>query len=165
VSAPGPTLRAPRDLWRDPGHLLSFGFGTGLIRWAPGTWGSLVGVGCFLALQPLGSLPVWGAIGAMGIAGIVLCERTSRALGVKDHGAIVWDEIVGVMIALALAGRSPEALVACFLLFRALDILKPWPIRVLDQRLEGGAGVMADDVAAGALSGLAILLFYYLSWI
>ncbi|MGD9600411.1 MAG: phosphatidylglycerophosphatase A [Gammaproteobacteria bacterium] len=159
----GQTGRTPRELWRDPGHLLSFGLGSGLIRQAPGTWGSLVGVGCYGALQPLGAPAVWGAIAVMGLAGIALCGRTSRALGVKDHGAIVWDEIVGVMIALTLAEPTPGAAVACFLLFRALDILKPWPIRVLDQRLGGGFGVMADDVAAGALAGLAILLFKYLS--
>jgi phosphatidylglycerophosphatase A len=95
--------------------------------------------------------------------GIPLCGRTARAIGVKDHGAIVWDEIVGVMITLGLVATGPRSLVAGFALFRLLDILKPWPIRVVDRKVDGGLGVMADDLVAGLVAGLAILLFKYLS--
>jgi len=148
----------------DPGHFLSLGGGSGLIPWAPGTWGSVVGVGGFALLQSLGSdRTLWAAVVVMAAAGVWLCGRTSRALGVKDHGAIVWDEIVGVMIALGIAGAAPGDWLAGFILFRILDILKPWPIRVFDRRIPGGLGIMADDVVAGVLAGLAILLFKYLS--
>lgn len=142
---------------------MSLGAGTGLIPWAPGTWGSLLGVGLFILLEPFGASLYWGTLAVMLAAGVPLCGRTSRRLGVKDHGAIVWDEIVGVMMSLGLAATSPHTLVACFLLFRILDILKPWPIRVLDQKIDSGLGVMADDLAAGVMAGLAILLFKYLS--
>ncbi len=160
--------RAPRQSipWRtlrDPGHFLSLGGGTGLLPWTPGSWGSLVGVGAFYLLDPLGEVAYWGVLSALWAVGIPLCGRTSRALGVKDHGAIVWDEIVGVMIALGLCGTSLLAVGLGFATFRILDIWKPWPISLLDQRLEGGLGVMADDLAAGVFAGLAILLFKYLS--
>jgi len=147
----------------DPGHFLSLGGGSGLIPWAPGTWGSMVGLALFVCLEPLGTPMFWLVVLIMLLAGIPLCGRTSRALGVKDHGAIVWDEIVGVMIALGLAGQGRYGWVTCFLVFRCFDILKPWPISAFDRRVPGGAGVMADDVAAGLLAGLAILLFKYLS--
>ena len=155
-----------RMLWRmllDPGHFLSLGAGTGLLPWAPGTWGSLGGVALFYWLKPMGDPIFWTTLLAMAIAGIPLCARTSRALGVKDHGAIVWDEVVGVMITLGLAASTPLTIFAGFVLFRILDIGKPWPISLLDRRLEGGLGVMADDWAAGLVAGLAILLFKYLS--
>lgn len=161
MSPPHPA--PPAQMLRDPGHFLSFGGGSGLIPWAPGTWGSLVGVAAFALLQPLEAWLFWTCVAAMAAAGIPLCARTSRALGVKDHGAIVWDEIVGVIIALGIAGAAPREWLAGFALFRALDILKPWPIRVFDRRVPGGLGIMADDVAAGVLAGLAILLFKYLS--
>jgi phosphatidylglycerophosphatase A len=148
---------------RDPGHFLSLGAGAGLLPWTPGTWGSLVGVGLFYLLQPVGELAYWSTLGALFAVGIPLCGRTSRTLGVKDHGAIVWDEIVGVMITLGLCATSVLTLWAGFAAFRILDIWKPWPISLLDQRLAGGFGVMADDLAAGMVAGLAILLFKYLS--
>lgn len=150
---------------RDPGHFLCLGAGTGLIPWAPGTWGSLLGLALFALLQWFSDALVWPMIGVMFVVGVPLCTRTGRLLGVKDHGAIVWDEIVGVMIALALAATTPPTWLACFVLFRLLDILKPWPIGALDRHVEGGLGVMADDVAAGAMAGVAILLFNYLSYI
>lgn len=147
----------------DPGHFLSLGAGTGLLPWAPGTWGSLLGVGLFCLLKPAGDTVFWITLLVMLLAGLPLCDRTSRALGVKDHGAIVWDEIVGVMIALGLAATSPLTILAGFSLFRILDIWKPWPISVCDRRIEGGLGVMADDLAAGLFTGLSIVIFKYLS--
>ena len=155
--------KIPWHTLRDPGHFLSLGAGTGLLPWAPGTWGSLVGVGLFYLLQPFGEALYWSTLSAFLGVGIPLCGRTSRALGVKDHGAIVWDEIVGVMIALGLCATSLLTLCAGFVVFRIFDIWKPWPISLLDQRLDGGLGVMADDLAAGMVAGLAILLFKYLS--
>ena len=96
------------------------------------------------------------AITAMFAFGVWLCGRTSRALGEHDHGAIVWDEIVGFLVAAyALPGGWPW-LLAAFVSFRALDIAKPWPIGPLDRRIHGGLGVMTDDAIAGVLAFAAI---------
>ena len=92
----------------------------------------------------------------MFIIGIWLCDRTSKDLGVHDHGGIVWDEWVGFLLTLWLVPAGPGWLVAGFILFRIFDIWKPWPIGWLDRRIGGGWGIMLDDVVAG-LYGLILL--------
>ncbi|MNM75394.1 Phosphatidylglycerophosphatase A [compost metagenome] len=133
------------------------------MRKAPGTWGTLVGL-MFVPLLQL--LPHWGygLILLLGsLFGFWLCGKVSRDLGVHDHGGIVWDEIVGIWITLWLAPPGWLWLLAGFVLFRVLDILKPWPISWVDRRVHGGVGIMLDDLLAGAaawllLQGLALLL-------
>ncbi len=157
-------MPAPRELWlRDPGHFFALGGGSGLLPKAPGTWGSLVGVALFVFL-PVDSVTRWVMVVGSALGGIALCGRTGRAIGVKDHPAIVWDEIVGVMICLCLAAAERGGEIAAgFIAFRILDIWKPWPIGWLDRNLPGGVGVMADDCVAGGIAGVAILIFKYLS--
>lgn len=154
------------DLLLDPGHFLSLGGGTGLIPFAPGTWGSLPGVVLAVLLIPAGEAVFWAVVVGLFVLGIPLCARTARALGRSDPGAIVWDEVVGMAITLGIAASwgsgfdslPPLSLLAGFGLFRILDILKPWPIRWLERRLGGGLGVMADDVLAGVIAGLLLTL-------
>lgn len=155
--------RVPPGLWRDPGHFLAFGGGTGLMPWAPGTWGTLPGVAAWYGMRDWPPIAFWAVLVGLFALGVPMCARTARTLGIKDHGAIVWDEIVGVLVALGLAAEGTLDALACFCAFRVLDILKPWPIHVLDRRLEGGFGIMADDLVAGLFAGLAIALTKYLS--
>ena len=139
----------PLRMLRNPLHLLSLGFGSGLAPVAPGTFGTLTAVPLYLLAQPL-PLPAYLVlVAAMLVAGIVLCGYTSRALGTHDHGGIVWDEIVGYFIAMTAAPPGWGWLLAGFLLFRLFDIWKPWPIGWLDRRLSGGVGIMLDDIVAG----------------
>lgn len=139
----------PLRMLRNPLHLLSLGFGSGLAPVAPGTFGTLAAVPLYLLAQPL-PLPAYLVlVAAMLVAGIVLCGYTSRALGTHDHGGIVWDEIVGYFIAMTAAPPGWGWLLAGFLLFRLFDIWKPWPIGWLDRRLSGGVGIMLDDIVAG----------------
>ena len=139
----------PLRMLRNPVHLLSLGFGSGLSPVAPGTFGTLAAVPLYLLAQPL-PLPAYLVlVAAMLVAGIVLCGYTSRALGTHDHGGIVWDEIVGYFIAMTAAPPGWGWLLAGFLLFRLFDIWKPWPIGWLDRRLSGGVGIMLDDIVAG----------------
>ena len=139
-----------------PETWLATGLGAGLSPWAPGTVGSLVGVLLFLALAGL-PLPAYaGVVLALAVAGVFLCARAGRALGVTDHPAIVWDEIVGVLITLTATPPSWPGLVLGFALFRLFDIAKPWPVAAIERRVQGGLGVMLDDVAA-ALYALATL--------
>lgn len=153
---PEPRAAAP-DL-RNPLHLLAFGFGSGLAPRAPGTFGTLVGIPLYLLLQDL-ALPVYlGLVLAGFLAGIGICGRTSRDLGVHDHGGIVWDEIIGYLLTMTLAPAGWTWVLIGFLLFRFFDILKPWPIRWLDRRVPGGFGIMLDDLLAGVYAGLLMLL-------
>jgi phosphatidylglycerophosphatase A len=132
-----------------PAHGVAFGFGSGLLRPAPGTWGTLAGWGAFIALDPWLSAGGWLALIVIAfIVGSACAQRTGRALGRPDHGAIVIDEIVAIWIVLLLL--PPGWLMQAFgvIAFRIFDIAKPPPIRAIDQRWKGGVGVMADDLVA-----------------
>lgn len=141
------------ELRRDPLLLLAFGFGSGLARRAPGTAGSLVALLLFpvLALLPPAG---YGMVVAVAlVAGVPLC---ARAAGARDHPGIVWDEFVGLWIALAGCPLQWQWLLAGFACFRLFDIWKPWPIRWADRHIHGGFGIMLDDVLAGMAAWLAL---------
>lgn len=140
------------NVWRNFWHFLAFGLGSGLAKKAPGTWGTLVG----LAFVPvLHMLPLWLAlllIAAAGVFGVWLCGRVASDLGVHDHGGIVWDEFVGIWITLIFLPNTWLWLLLGFVVFRLLDIAKPWPISVLDRNVGGGFGIMIDDILAGVIA-------------
>jgi phosphatidylglycerophosphatase A len=141
---------------RNPVHVLAFGFGAGLSPLAPGTAGTLLGVFIYLSMAPL-PVPYYIAVcGLLFVAGVWICARTSRDLGVHDHSGIVFDEIVGFLVAMIALPPDWLWLVAGFVLFRLFDIIKPWPIGWFDRRVEGGLGIMLDDLLAG-LAALALL--------
>ncbi len=153
---------------RDPLQLLAFGFGSGLAPKAPGTFGSLAALLLFPLLAYAG-LPVYiGLMVLAAVAGVWICGHAAHALDVHDDGRIVWDEFAGQWIALTplvpvAAGiglswnqQVLTGLVAAFLLFRLLDVAKPWPIGYLDRKIDGGLGIIADDLLAGVLAALAV---------
>lgn len=145
-------MRAPK-VWSNFWHFLAFGFGTGLAKKAPGTWGTLAG----LAVMPLlYMLPLAWALVFIVVAslfGFWLCGRVADDLGVHDHGGIVWDEMVGIWMTLILLPNTWQWWVLGFVLFRVLDIVKPWPISLLDRHVGGGLGIMLDDMLAGLIAG------------
>jgi phosphatidylglycerophosphatase A len=150
------SAKLPPPHWRNPLHWLAFGLGSGAAPKAPGTFGTLAAIPLYLLLQPLDPLVYIGITALLFLFGVWLCDRVSRDLGVHDHGGIVWDEWVGLLVTLWLAPPGWWWLLAGFLLFRLFDILKPQPIRWIDQRVRGGMGIMLDDLLAG-LFGFAIL--------
>jgi len=150
---------SPYRLLGDPLHLLALGLGSGCLPRAPGTFGSLVAIPFFLLLQPLPLTGYLLVVLALFLIGIPICTRTARALGRHDPGAVVWDAIVGMLVTLVAIPAGWPWLLAGFLLFRLFDILKPWPIRWLDQHLKGGLGIMVDDVAAGIAAFSCLQLF------
>ncbi|WP_417760165.1 phosphatidylglycerophosphatase A [Shewanella sp.] len=159
--AKSPAL-APLSL-RNPIHFLALGFGSGLARVAPGTFGTAAAIPVVLLMS---LLPQSGYVVVTFFAcvlGIYICHKTSKDLGVHDHKAIVWDEVAGYMITMFAAPITWHWLLAGFVLFRIFDILKPWPIRWLDRNVDGGLGVMADDILAGVLSFICMqaALFYF----
>ncbi len=139
------------NLWRWDGFL-ALGLGSGLAPVAPGTAGTLLAVPLAWGLKMLPWPAYAGVLVIALLLGAWVCGRVGKRLGVTDHGAIVWDEFLGYWVAVALVPLELAWLVAGFVVFRALDILKPWPIRALEHRLPGGWGVMMDDVAAGVMS-------------
>jgi phosphatidylglycerophosphatase A len=143
---------APASVFRNPVHFLAFGLGSGAAPVAPGTFGTLAAVPLYLLLTQL-PLPLYllAVVLAFGL-GIWLCERTSRDLGVHDHGGIVWDEFVGFWLTMVAAPEGWQWLLAGFLLFRLFDILKPFPISYLDRHIHGGLGIMLDDAVAGSFA-------------
>ncbi len=146
----------PHSVWRNPVHFLAFGLGSGAAPIAPGTFGTLAAVIPWFWLQSL-SLPGYLLVVVLAaLAGIWLCGRTARDIGVHDHGGIVWDEFVGFWITMIAAPPGWGWLLVGFLLFRLFDILKPWPIRWADTRVSGGLGIMLDDILAGVYA-LALL--------
>lgn len=149
-------IPVPVAALRDPVHLLALGFGSGLAPFAPGTFGSIVGLLLGLAIAPLG---IWTAVGItvlVTIAGVWICGESARRLGVHDHPAIVWDEVAGMMIVLLAAPATWWGIALAFGLFRLFDVWKPWPIREVDHGMHGGLGIMLDDVMA-ALMAVALL--------
>ena len=152
-----------RFLFARPAHFLALGFGSGMAPWAPGTFGTLAALPLYLLLHALlAPLPLLALLAVSFVLGIRWCQVAGRALGVADHGAIVWDEIVAVCLVWTLLPQGWLWLLLGFIVFRAFDILKPWPIRYFDARLKNGFGVMFDDLLA---AGYSLLLLKGLQWL
>ena len=148
-----------------PAHLLAQGFGSGLSPIMPGTAGTLFGWVSFVALSnawPAAfTLLHWAWIIVAGFAiGVWACGRTGRAMGVSDHGSMVWDEIIAFWLVLLFvmpAGFSTQ--LWAFVLFRFFDMVKPQPIRYFDKHVKGGFGVMWDDIVAAFYTLLLLALW------
>jgi phosphatidylglycerophosphatase A len=162
MAADTTTSRVPdaRFLLSHPAHFIALGFGSGLAPAAPGTFGTLAGLALYwlLALVASPLVIAFLAIPAFFL-GVWACERTGRDLGVQDHGAMVWDEIVAFLPLAALASSSLVLQAVAFVLFRLFDIWKPYPIRLVEKNVKGGMGVMVDDLMAGAYAYVAFVLF------
>ena len=142
----------------DPGHFLSFGFGSGFSPFAPGTIGSFLAIpiGFFMSRTTLSYRLL--ILGFLIVLGIYLCGRSASLFKNHDHSSIVFDEIVGMLIPLVFISFTFVNVLVCFCLFRFFDILKPWPICFFDSAFRGGFGIMIDDLVAGLLT-LLIFLF------
>ncbi len=148
-----------REAWGSPLAACATFFGAGVMRPAPGTWGTLVGVLVFAALSPV--VPLWGWIAlsaALFVAGALGADRLAAELGVEDHGGIVADEVVAVWLVCAFLPAGWAWLAAAFLAFRLFDILKIWPGSWVDRTVKNGWGVMADDLIAALYAWAAVRL-------
>ena len=140
----------------NPIHFLALGFGSGLLPKAPGTFGTLAAIPLYLLLAPSSVSIYLVSVIVMSIAGIYICGQAAKDAGVHDHGAIVWDEIVGFLITMFMIPLSWKSVIVGFILFRIFDIFKPWPISFTDKNVHGGLGIMLDDIIAG-LAALACM--------
>lgn len=144
------------EVFTDPIHFLAFGFGSGLAPFAPGTFGTLAAIPVFLLLSSFSLVAYVVITLLLFFAGVWLCGQSAEKLGVHDHGGIVWDEIVGLLITLIAVPVSWKWVLAGFALFRFFDVVKPWPIRWLDRQVTGGLGIMLDDVLAGVYAWIVL---------
>jgi len=149
-------MNSSKAILTNPVHLLAFGFGAGLSPKAPGTVGTAVAVLIYLALPSMSPIVYAAIIVLSFLFGIWLCGKTAEDLGVHDHGGIVWDEFVGYWITMFMAPSGLLWVLLGFVLFRLLDIFKPWPIKWADKELTGGLGIMLDDVLAGIMAALCM---------
>ena len=157
VSSTGLTLRPSwRLLFRHPAYFIAFGGGAGLAPFAPGTFGTLLAWALYWLIAPWftqagatgPSYEFLLAVGALFGLGIWACDVTGRAIGVLDHGGMVWDEVVAFMLVLFFVPATVAWQAAAFLLFRFFDIFKPPPIRYYERIFRNGFGVMIDDIVA-----------------
>ena len=148
-----------RFLFSHPAHFLAFGFGSGLARKAPGTFGTLVAFPMYWFLAPRLSDAVFLLVLVWAFAiGVWVCDKTCKALGVGDYGGIVWDEVVAFMLVLMFTPPGWQWSLLAFVLFRFFDIVKPPPIRYFDSNWHGGLGVMFDDLLAAGYALLCLAL-------
>ena len=155
------SVKYPATVWRNPVHFIAFGFGVGTIGIAPGTFGTVVAIPIYLLMQDLAPVFYITGVAVLFLAGIWICEVTSRDLGVDDHPGIVIDEITGFLLAMTASPSGWLWIVCGFLLFRLFDIWKPWPIGMIDRRVRGGMGIMADDIVAGIFTFLVLQIMIY----
>jgi phosphatidylglycerophosphatase A len=146
----------PGFVFSHPAHLVAFGFGAGLVPFAPGTAGTLLAWALGWALGGLHPGILFSTAAVFFVIGVWACAVTGRHLGIADHSAMVWDEVAAFLLVLALVPRELAWQAAAFVAFRFFDIAKPPPIRAFERRFGGGFGVMFDDIVAAAYTLLAL---------
>ena len=140
---------------------IATGFGAGYLPKAPGTWGSLVALPLHFFLRQLAPAHYALALVSIFFLAVITAGQAEKILDRKDPGVIVIDEIIGMLIALIAAPDNPLIWLLGFALFRLFDIFKPYPIRLIDQRINGGMGIVLDDVLAGIYSLIVLQIFSY----
>ena len=135
---------------------LATGFYIGNIPFAPGSFGSLIGLPLCFVLAGIRLTPAVFCTMFFIFFAVCIADAAEKIVKRNDPGCIVIDEIAGMMVALFGLPFNPITVVIGFIIFRILDILKPFPIRNLDKRIPGGLGVVADDVAAGIMANLLL---------
>jgi len=145
-----------KDIMSKPVLFLAFGFGSGLAKKMPGTMGTLAAIPVYLAFIET-NFWIYSVLTILvSVSGIWICEIAAKRLGEHDYGGIVWDEVAGFLITMWWVPFSWNAVLVGFILFRIFDILKPWPIKWIDQKVDGGLGIMLDDILAGVLAAVVL---------
>ena len=148
-----------RFVYAHPAHAIAFAGGIGLVPLAPGTFGTLLAFPLFaLLVATTGAVTQLFVFIVLFAIGAWACQVTGRALGVSDHGGMVWDETVAFLLVLMFTPAGWAWQIAAFALFRFFDIVKPQPIRHFDSTLKNGFGVMFDDLLA---AGYTLLLLAF----
>jgi phosphatidylglycerophosphatase A len=161
---PGPKRVTRQFLFQRASHLIALGFGSGLAPIAPGTIGTLWAWVTFLIIDVWANDLFWAiALPLSFLLGVWACAKTGRDLGVADHGAMVWDEVVAFWFILWIVPATWGWQLIAFILFRFFDAVKPPPVGWADRRFKGGFGVMFDDLVA-ALMTLFVMALLFAPW-
>ena len=155
----------PKQILSDPILFLAFGFGSGMSKKAPGTMGTLAAIPVYWLFAQTNSVVYALLMLVVRVIGIWICGNAADKLGEHDYGGIVWDEIAGYLITMCLVPLTWQTIIVGFILFRIFDILKPWPISWLDRYVQGGFGIMINDMLAGIFAGALLLLAFNWGWI
>jgi phosphatidylglycerophosphatase A len=147
-------------VFSNPIYFIAFGFGAGLSPFAPGTCGTLIAIPLYYLIQSLSWLNYAIVLLLATLVGIWICDVTERGLGVPDHSGIVWDEVCGFGLTMWAAPKGGLWVAIGFILFRIFDIVKPWPIAWIDRKIQGGLGVMVDDLMAGVYAWIGLQLIH-----
>ncbi|MEQ1772707.1 MAG: phosphatidylglycerophosphatase A [Burkholderiales bacterium] len=157
--AEGPLPATARFVYAHPAHCIAFAGGIGLAPFAPGTFGTLLAFPLFAMLAAYSGTIIQIFVFIMFfLIGTWACHTAGRALGVADHGGMVWDETVAFLLVLIFTPAGWAWQIAAFALFRFFDIVKPPPIRHFDRTLKNGFGVMFDDLLAAGYTLLVLAL-------
>lgn len=144
---------------------IATGCHVGYLPKAPGTWGAALGLLVHYGLFQLSPGYYYGGLAVVFLMAVSTAGSAEKILDQGDPQVVVIDEIVGMLVTLIGAPAKPHVYLAGFLLFRFFDILKPFPINIIDQRLHGGLGIVLDDVMAGVYSLICLqILSYFLGW-
>ncbi len=153
-----------KEIAKNPLYFLAFGLGSGFMPFMPGTFGTILGVlvyGIFNYFnwpQVVLLLTIFTGF----FLGIYICGKTAKACEYHDHPGIVFDEVIGYLVAmLYVPYGSWVNIILGFILFRIFDIVKPWPIKQIDQTVHGGFGIMLDDILAGVYANIVLHIFLY----
>lgn len=153
----------PRSMWEKPSHFIAFGFGSGAVPFAPGTFGTLMAIPFYLVMQSLSHFMYFVLLILITIGSMWLCDAVTKEIKVHDHSGMCLDEIVGFLVTMYAAPQGFIWILLGFGLFRLFDIWKPWPIRYIDEHVHGGIGIILDDVLAGIYSLIILQGVVYIS--
>ncbi len=155
----GKNQLSKQTILKNPILFLAFGFGSGLIKKAPGTAGTVAAIPVYILFAQT-SFVFYSILTVLAfLIGIKICDDAANLLGEHDFNGIVWDEVAGYLVTMWFVPFSFHTLLLGFLLFRFFDILKPFPIKWFDQHVHGGFGIMLDDILAGILAGTVLIVF------
>lgn len=138
-------------------------FGSGLIPFAPGTWGSLLALPFAAGAYSLGIIYSCLSLLIIFLISIPVSDRASKIMKMEDPPAIVVDEVAGIFVTLFLIPVSWTSIAAGFILFRIFDIIKPFPVGLIDRKIKGGAGIVLDDVMAGIYANVCLRLILFVA--
>ena len=138
------------------------GFFVGNVPLAPGTFGTLLGIPLCFLLTKIGFFRAVLFIAIFVMAAIWASHRVQQIIKQEDPACIVVDEISGFMVTMLGLPLNAVSILLGFIVFRAFDIIKPFPIRYLEKKIPGGAGIVLDDVAAGIFSNLVLRIIFLL---
>jgi phosphatidylglycerophosphatase A len=146
----------PDAIWQRPLYFFAFGFGSGAMPFAPGTFGTLMAIPFYLLFRPLPVFAYLIFVIAFVLVSSWASEKISKEINVHDHSGMCIDEFAGFFVTMINAPHGFYWILLGFILFRIFDILKPWPIYVVDEKMAGGLGMVLDDVIAGIYSCIII---------